>query len=233
MDLRPGRLQAQMQQDLHSVQGVYRELADATGGRVFRRGSDIVGEFNSVAADARSTYLLSFTPALAADGKYHMITVKIPGRKDVNLRYRTGFLYREEPNTIKDRFREAVLEPQDATGIALTADPVPGSNGRTVKLAIAATDLEIAQKDAFWTDKLSVYLVQREVSGTKARITGQTLGLRLSPATYQKYLREGIPFNQTLEAGPGVGSVRIIVLDENSGRMGSVTVPVAAIAAKT
>jgi len=35
-----------------------------------------------------------------------------------------------------------------------------------------------------------------------------------------------------VEAGPGVGSVRIVVLDENSGRMGSVTIPVAAITSK-
>ena len=232
-DNRPGRQTAQMQQDVHPIQGAYREIADATGGRAFRRAGDIVSEFNSVVADGHATYLLSFTPARSADGQYHLITVKLPGRKDVKLRYRTGFFYREQPSTIKDRFRDAILEPEDATGIALTADPVPGSNGRTVKLAIAATDLAIAQKDAFWTDKLDVYLVQREVSGAKARVTGQTLRLRLSPATYQKYLREGIPFNQTLEAGPDVGSVRIVVLDENSGRMGSVTIPAAAIAPKS
>lgn len=228
-DLHPGRELAQMQQDLHPIQGVYRELADATGGRVFRRASDIVSEFNSVAADGRATYLLSFSPAQAADGKYHMITIKLPGRKDVKLRYRTGYFYRAEAATIKDRFREAVLEPEDATQIALAADPVPGSNGRTVKLDIAATDLEIAQKDAFWTDKLDVYLVQRETSGTKAQVTGQTLGLRLKPATYQQYLRDGIPFNEAIEAAPGVGSIRIVVVDENSGRMGSVTIPASAI----
>jgi hypothetical protein len=71
--------------------------------------------------------------------------------------------------------------------------------------------------------------VQREVSGTKAHITGQTLGLRLKPATYQQYLHDGIPFSQAIEAGPGIGSVRIVVLDENSGRMGSVTIPASAI----
>jgi VWFA-related protein len=231
-DLNPGRMMAQMQQDSHPIQGAYRELADATGGRPFRRASDIVSEFNSVVADGRATYLLSFTPALVADGKYHRITVKIPSRKDINLRYRTGFFYRAEPTSIQDRFRDAVLEPEEATQIALTADPLPGSNGRSVKLGIAATDLEIAQSDAFWTDKLDVFVVQREVSGTKAHVTGQTLGLRLKSASYQKYLREGIPFNQAVEAGPGVGSVRIVVLDENSGRMGSVTVPAAAIGTK-
>jgi VWFA-related protein len=228
-DLRNGRMTAQMQQDLHPVQGAYRELADATGGRVFRRASDIVTEFNSVAADGRATYLLSFTPPEAADGKYHLITMKLAGRKDVTLRYRTGYFYRAEPSTIKDRFQEAVLEPEDATQIALSADPVAGSGGRTVKLDIAATDLAIAQKDALWMDKLDVYLVQREVSGTKAHITGQTLGLRLKPATYQQYLHDGIPFSQAIEAGPGIGSVRIVVLDENSGRMGSVTIPASAI----
>jgi VWFA-related protein len=230
MDPRPGRQIAQMQQDAHPIQGAYREVADATGGRTFRRANDIVAEFNSVVADGRATYLLSFTPAQAADGKYHLIAVKIPGRKDVNLRYRTGFFYAEEPSTIKDRFREAVLAPEDATQIALTADPVPGSNGHTVKLGIAATDLEIAQKDAFWTDKLDVYLVKMEVAGAKASVTGQTMGLRLTSASYQKYLHEGIPFNQVLEANSGVGSIRIVVLDENSGRMGSVTIPAAAIA---
>jgi VWFA-related protein len=228
-DLRPGRATAQMQQDLHPIQGAYRELADATGGRVFRRSSDIVSEFNSVAADGRATYLLSFTPALVADGKYHLITVKLVGRKNVSLRYRSGFLYREELNTIKDRFREAVLAPEDATEIALSADSLPGTSGHTVKLNITAADLAIAQKDAFWTDKLDIYLVQMEVSGTKAHVTGQSMGLRLKPSTYQQYLRDGIPFNQTVEVAPGVGSVRIVVLDENSGRMGSVTIPAAAL----
>ena len=228
-DLNPGRLVAQMHQDLHPIQGVYRELADATGGRTFRRSSDIIAELNGVAADGRATYLLSFTPALAADDKYHFITIKLVGRKDITLRYRTGFNYRQEPTTIKDRFREVAMRPEDATEIAMTADLLPGSNGRTVKLGIAATDLALAQNDAYWTDKIDVYLVQREASGNKAHITGQTLALHLKPGTYQQYLREGIPFNEALEIAPGIGSVRIIAIDENSGRIGSVTIPATAV----
>ncbi len=231
-DLTPGRSIAQMQQDTHSIQGIYREIADATGGRTFRRASDIVMELNGIAADGRATYLLSFTPAMAADGKYHMITIKMPGRKDVHLQYRTGFFYRQEPATVQDRFKQTVLQPEDAAEIAVAADPVLDANKRSLKLNIAAADLALAQKDAFWTDKVDVYLVQREAAGAKAHVTGQSIGLRLKPGTYQQYLREGIPFNQVLEIAPGVETVRVVVLDENSGRMGSVTVPASALKVK-
>jgi VWFA-related protein len=229
-DLRPGRLTAQMQADLHSIQGVYREIADATGGRPFRRASDIVAELNAVAADGRATYLLSFAPPQAADDKYHLITVKLPGHKGVNLRYRSGYFYRQEPTTVRDRFREAVLQPEEMTEIGLKADFVPDAKEKTVKLEIAAADLELAQADSFWTDKLDVFLVERALSGTKANVSGQSMTLHLMPGSYQKYLQEGVPFNQVLEVTPGVRSVRLIVYDENSGRMGSVTIPVGAAA---
>lgn len=228
-DLHPGRLTAQMHQDLHPIQGVYREIADATGGRTFRRSSDIVTELNNVVADGRATYLLSFTPHQGADDKYHLITIKLSGRKDVTLRYRTGYFYRQEASTIKDRFREIALQPEDATEIGLTANLVSKSSGHAVQLDIAGTDLALAQKEAFWTDKLDIFLVQTEGAANKAHVTGQAMVLRLQPASYQKYLREGIPFNQVLEPSPGINSMRIIVVDENSGRMGSITIPADAL----
>jgi hypothetical protein len=64
-------------------------------------------------------------------------------------------------------------------------------------------------------------------------VTGQTMRLNLRGETYQRLLREGIPYDQVVEDKPGgAGSVRIVVVDENSGRMGSVTVPAAAVAMK-
>jgi hypothetical protein len=78
-------------------------------------------------------------------------------------------------------------------------------------------------------DKLDVFLVLRDDEGSHARITGQTLRLVLKPATHERLLREGIPFDQFVEKVQGSGSVRIIVVDENSGRMGSVTLPALAL----
>ena len=55
----------------------------------------------------------------------------------------------------------------------------------------------------------------------------------LKPATYEKLLQEGIPFDQFIEKQQDAGSVRIVVVDENSGRMGSVTIPVVFLRGKS
>ena len=231
-DMRPGRIAASMQQDLHAIQGPIRELAEATGGRALRRAGDIAGELNGIAEDGRAAYLLSFTPDQPADGKYHLITVKLTARRDVRLRYRTGYLYQKEPATLKDRFQQAIWQPQDVNDIGLTALSAPGAATASLKVSITATDLEIAQTGDRWTDKLDIFLVERDDAALHAKYTGRTLGLTLLPATYQKVLHDGIALEQPLPIKPSAGSYRIVVVDENSGRMGSVTIPVSAVAAR-
>ncbi|MFP5249241.1 MAG: hypothetical protein ACLGP3_05405, partial [Acidobacteriota bacterium] len=95
-------------------------------------------------------------------------------------------------------------------------------------LHIAATDITLLQKNDLWTDRLDVFLVQRDPTGTQAVANEQTLVLNLKPDTYPKVLRDGIPFAEYLNHKQDFGTVRIIVIDENSGRMGSVTLPIAA-----
>jgi hypothetical protein len=53
--------------------------------------------------------------------------------------------------------------------------------------------------------------------------------LRLKPATYQKLLRDGIPFDEFVGKKQNSGTLRIIVVDEDSGRIGSITLPAAAL----
>lgn len=230
-DLRPGRLTAQMQQDLHSIQGVFREVADATGGRAFPRSSNIIGELNGVVADGRATYMLGFAPSDAADGKYHVLTVKVTGRKDIALRYRTGYQYDKDPSSVKDRFSKAAWEPADMSDISISATPAAADRG-TLKLNISATDLALAQDGNLWTDKVGIFLVRRDDTGLHAQVTGRTMSLKLKPETYQKLLREGIPFEQIVEQNKATGAVRIVVVDENSGRMGTITIPAAELMAK-
>jgi hypothetical protein len=151
--------------------------------------------------------------------------VKLAARRQVSLRYRTGYEYAKEPATLKERFQQTIWQPLDASQIAVTANPIAASQGTTLRLNIATNDLSLKQQDDRWVDKLDIFLAQRDDQGLHARISGQTLTLTLKDATYKKLLQDGIPFDQFIEKKQDTGSVRIVVVDENSGRMGSVTVP--------
>jgi len=217
-----GRDTARLNADTHPIQPAFRELAEATGGRALRRAGDIAKELDSIVADGRAAYLLSFTPDTQADGKYHALAVKCL-RKDVRLRYRNGYFYAEEPATMRDRFREVVWQPRDETEIGLAATIMREPIGDGVRLNIAATDLELAQKDGRWTGNVDVFLVARDDSGLHATIAGKRLGLALKPATYQRNMKEGLTVEEKLPKLPAGTLLRLIVIDENSRRMGSVT----------
>jgi VWFA-related protein len=229
----PGHIAAEMQQDTHAIEPEIQQMAEATGGRTFRRSGDIAANLDGVVADGRAAYLLGFTPDTAADNQYHQLTVKLTGRRGVTLRYRTGYEYTKEPTTLKERFQQAIWQPADASEIAVSANPVAASEGATLQLNIATNDVALEQRGDRWIDKLDIFLVQRDDEGGHARVSGQTLRLTLKPATYETLQRDGIPFDQFIEQKPSSGSLRIVVVDENSGRMGSVTVPAALLNGKS
>lgn len=241
------RLRAQMEQDLHPIQGVFREIAEATGGHAFRRSSNIEGEINGVVEDGEATYLLGFTPQGPADGKYHVLTVKLLNHRDATVRYRTGYEYDKEPTSVKERFAKAVWQPVDVSEIALSARPVVDSAGKAIRVTIAGADLDLTRQKLkgetsnpataavpqpqVWSGKVDIFLVQRAEDGMRAHVTGLTVGLHLKPATYQRAVTDGLTFDERIPAKPGSGSLRVVVVDVNSGRIGSVTIPTTAFTA--
>jgi VWFA-related protein len=221
-DINPGRMTAQMQQDTHPVQGVFRDLATSTGGRALRRAADLSAELDSIVADGRAAYLLTFTPDTQADGTYHVLTVKC-SRRDVTLRFRNGYYYAPEPTNVRDRFREAVWQPRDESEIGLTAATAKDAKGPAVRLSIAMTDLALANQNGRWTDFVDVFLVVRDDSELHAVMAGKRLGLALTPATYQLDMKDGLVVEESLPKMSEGSLMRLIVIDENSGRIGSVT----------
>jgi hypothetical protein len=114
----------------------------------------------------------------------------------------------------------------------VSAHPTTSADGVALKLNIAAGDLALKQDHDRLVDKLDIFLIQRDRDEVRARVTGQSLGLALLPATYQKLLAQGLPFEQVVHQVQDAGSVRIIVVDGNSGRIGSITVPAAFMMAR-
>jgi VWFA-related protein len=226
----PGRIAAEMSQDVHPVQGSIRQVADATGGRVIRRASDLAAQMSGVVEDGHATYLLSFSPQGLADGQYHVLTVKLAGKQHgLTLRYRTGYLFAKEANSLKERFEQAVWRASDVSEISVAADVTPMQPGSKITLSVLASDLGLQQQAGRWMDKLDIFFVQRDDAGLHAQVEGQTLGLRLRSSTYQSLLSTSIPFEHFVQLKPDIASLRIVVVDENSGHMGSVTVPASAL----
>ncbi len=228
-DARGGRNAAQMQQDVHAIEGTMRQLAEGTGGRAIGRSGDITSALNSVVQDGLATYPLSFSPDTAADDQYHLLTVRLTTRRGITLRYRNGYFYAKEATTLKERFQRAMWQPVDLNEIAVSAHPGASAGGVALKLNIATGDLALKQDHDRLVDKLDIFLIQRDSEEVHARVTGQSLGLALLPATYQKLLAQGLPFEQVVPQVQDPGSVRIVVVDGNSGRMGSITVPAALV----
>ena len=147
------------------------------------------------------------------------------------MRYRTGYLYTKEAGTLKERFQQAVWLPVDANQVAVTAKVVSMEAGADVKIEIAAGDLGLAESAERWTGKLDIFFIQRDDAGLRAQVEGQTLGLRLKSSTYQNLLSSGVPYERFVQMKPATASLRGLVVDENTGRMGAVTIPASALQA--
>jgi len=225
-DFSAGRTKAEMLQDIHPIQWPVRQMAEATGGRPIRRSGDLAAALSEIVEDGHATYLLSFSPDQPADGQYHGLTVKLSGKQHgLTLHYRTGYLYTKEPTTLKDRFQQAVWQPADANELTVTARALRTDVGANLKINVAAGGLDVEQQADRWMDKLDLFFIQRDDAGLHAEVEGQTLGLRLKSSTYQQMLSTGIPLEHVVQLKQGVASLRILAVDRNSGRMGSVTIP--------
>jgi VWFA-related protein len=220
-----GRSLTQLRTQTHTVQIAMQQLAESTGGRAFGRSSNVFSNLNRVIDDSKAIYQLSFAPDTQPDDKYHSLKVTVPARRDVKLRYRAGYLYSKEPATLRERFAQVLWQPFDASEISLSASRGPATGGYAVSLKIAASDVGLVQQGDHWTGKLDVFLVQADDTGAGAMVKEQTLALNLSAATYEKFQRDGIPFEQYVDSRQSPGSVKLIVVDENSGRIGSITLP--------
>jgi VWFA-related protein len=224
-----GRTTAEMKQDLRPIQGPIRQVAEATGGRAIQRSSDLAAQLAEVVAEGDASYMIGFSPDTNADNQYHSLTVKLNSKHGMTVRYRTGYFYAKEPASLRERFQQAVWQPTDANEVAVTATVEKMASAAGVKLSVATGDLGMEERAGRWMDKLDFFFIQRDDAGIRAQVEGQTLGLRLKPATYQNLLPSGIPFEREVRLKPGTASLRVLVVDENSGRMGSVTIPAEAL----
>jgi VWFA-related protein len=187
-------------------------LAADTGGRAFYDTNDLAGAVRSAVADTEVTYTIGFYPG-EEDGNYHrlQISVKRPG---VTLRYRPGYLAPDAtaPEE-RDEIRNALWSPVEAAGIAVEVriekrDPKrPGWLPMTVAIAsqnLGTCDLIVTQHAADGHELITV----REAVAPDQKKPGPMI----------------LP--RQVELRKGATTLRVVVFDHDSGRIGSVEFPV-------
>jgi hypothetical protein len=183
--------------------------------------------------------VLAFSPSQEPTGKspvYHRIEVKVPGRT-VEVLYRHGYTSRPvsfiaSDNELKRDVADASNSPVDLTAIPLTLRLLPedkGASGQKPRfmLTIAATQLAHTDTRQGSRYNFSVFIFLKDARGKVVSDLGDQIDRVFPPAQAASIANHGFLYPGQLETPAGRKTFgRIIVRDNLSGRLGTITVQI-------
>jgi VWFA-related protein len=209
-------------------------LADRTGGRAFYNTNDLKGAIRSAIEDSRVTYTLGFYPNLVKwDGKFHNLKVEVK-RPHLHVRARKGYFALPDPHLEPSQkasvIREAALSPLDGTGIPMTVhvdvSGVPGIRTLHAQVQFDARSIQLTAENGRWDGLVSIDFVQLDNRGEILTGTDHLIKMELLPNTYERVLKEGYEFGKDINVRPNAFRLRVVVRDEATGAIGTVSIPV-------
>lgn len=213
-------------------------LASVTGGRFIYGTNDLSAGARWLAGDLHASYTLGFYLPEEPDGKWHplKVTARRPG---VQLLYKEGYL--SEPSESASRVwdaeaqRQAMMNALGSNGIRITALCRPAPQGPAGTLSLT---LQIEAEDLYWrpdagrmTGDAEVFIGEKLASG-EVRFQQSKIHASLPPAQMEIARARGIPFRREWKPGDGTLSVRVLVRDSSTGRLGTVDIPLSAVTGK-
>ncbi len=216
---------------LQASQGTMEEVATQTGGKAYINQNEIKDGVALAASDEKASYTLGYYPENKKwDGKMRNIKVKV-AQGGTQLRYRKGY-FAIEPGPAKDHNFEqdvaaAIAVDAPATQISFMAQAKPTDPGkmRVVFLVDAHT---LTAEDSGGNKKMNVNLYATVWGASDKSLAAQSLKVDKSfdAATYQQILDHGmmVPLDITIPAGGK--ELRLAVLDNKTGYIGTVSGPV-------
>jgi VWFA-related protein len=206
------------------------ELAQRTGGLASYNTNELVGSVRRAADDSDHAYALGYYPTHNSwNGKFREIRVQVK-RSGVKLRFRRGyFATAEQAVEQKNRdslLREAAAAVFDATGLGVEANvESSGSGTARIRLGLDASELKLTKEGDRWVGALEFLFVARDSQGKALGGLRDGVNMRLTQATYDQVGRNGLRLTKDVAIPNGATEVRVVVLDPNGGRLGSLTVP--------
>jgi len=224
-------------EDFWDAEGTEAIAADS-GGFTIKDTNDLAAGIGRIAEENSSYYLLGYSPTnTARDGEFRKITVKVPGKKDIDIRARKGYYAPSDDPRVDRRRRqgvdrglqEALDSPYELGDLPLRMTHYVGPE---VMLGKARVDLvtevdvsalELANEDGRFVGGVNFLLVAAHRDSGEFFRYDQEVNLKLLPETRDQLLSTWLPIERWFELGPGIYQAKIVVRDKRTGRVGTVT----------
>jgi VWFA-related protein len=210
------------------------EFADMTGGKAFYNTNDLAASFKRAADDSSSYYLLGYYLDMKNNhAGWRQLKVQVE-KKDVEVRARKGFfvtnatIHAELTKTSDISY--ALNTPIEGTGVSLTVEwsGLAGEGGKKKAVYLAHMPANALAFDPTGQNKLDfdfAAVAYGEKDGKQAAISSMSFSKSIPEDQVASVRTNGLDFRNTLELAPGKYTVRFVVRDNVTGKVGSVTAP--------
>jgi VWFA-related protein len=216
---------------LANSQDTMREIAQETGGKAYMNENEIRQGVALAVADDKASYSIGYYPENKKwDGKYRNIKIKL-SQGDTEIRYRKGYFAmdssQENKTTSEQDVAVALTFNIPATQISFKAQAKPTDPGkmRVVFLVDART---LTAEDSAGSKKMNVnFYATIWGPGDKSLAQGSIkVDKSFDAATYQQILDHGMMVPIVMDAPSGGTQLRLAVLDNKTGFIGTVSGPI-------
>ena len=209
-------------------------FADMTGGKAFYNTNDLAASFKRAADDSSSYYLVGYyLDTKNNHAGWRQLKVDV-AQKDVEVRARKGLFVTKA--TIHAELGKnsdmsyALNTPIEATGVSLTVEwaGLTVESGKKKAVYLAHMPPNALAFDSSGQNKLDfdfAAVAFSEKDGKQAAISSLNFSKSVPDAQVASVRTNGVDFRNALALGPGKYTVRFVVRDNVTGKVGSVTAP--------
>lgn len=211
------------------------EFAGRTGGKSFYHDNGLDVGIQAAIEDVEASYTLGFyAPQDSSRAGFHKLSVRAL-RPGLTLRYKEGYYVDAPAKITKDERKEAVAEAltglMDATQIPIDIKATRRKNTLKLRVSLRSDALALRQKGDRWQGTVEfVTRFAKEDGSESAPPASRRIEFNLTQRSYEAAQQRGLLFSRTLEMPAKAASLRVLVRNDPSGEIGTLTMPLKDIA---
>jgi VWFA-related protein len=208
-------------------------MAGLTGARPYY-GEDIRKVVAQVVSDAANSYTLYYeTQPDKWDNKFHKVKVTCE-RKGVKLQTRHHYYALPDTRPLPARQQAALVAAFQSVfdtpdlGLSAMAAPAAGGQAAHLQIRVNVADLLLRETGGSFDGQLTIVVADYGAAGLIGTPGMVNFNIHMTREQRDAALKGGVPVAQDHPLPAGIQKVRVLVLDQGSSTVGSVTIPIKA-----